>query len=731
MQAQQWFEASQWFCRYYGLNDHKESLLQGLPANASEQFNAALFTRALENKNCVVTQHRFSFRYLALAPLLILYKDSLWLIEHSDNERVVLRAIDSDHSVPLRIDDIIDFPIWAVSFDSMLDARAEEHFDAANKHWLRQAIDEVRPWYRDLLLGSFIVNLLALITPLFTMNVYDRVVPNAAFHTLWVLASGVFIVIVFDWLLRQSRTKMGDIAGKHIDKKVSAQLFAKVLGMQLEHRPQSSASFAKQVQEFDSVRDFFTSATLVSAIDLPFTLLFLALISYLGGWMVAIPLTLMILLLFAAYLIKDKLSEAVDESSKLATQRQTHLIENLNLLQQIKHHNAEAGSQRQWEQIIDAMSNWNVRSKYLSNSISHLLVSAQQLSSVLLIIAGVYQIFAGALSMGGLIAIVMLSGRASGSINQLAMLLLRYHQCKSAISSLENTMSLPQEKNQQAQVEGQFQGAIDIQSVSFAYPESEKKVLDNISLHIATGDKIALVGAAGSGKSTLLSLLARQYQSSNGQILYDAVDANLWPVMRLRASIGYMPQLPLLHFGTVISNVTMGLSSISKEDLTQAIDRSGMGYFVQQLSEGIDTPVGELGRNLSGGQRQSILLARTLINQPSLLVLDEPSSFMDQAMRQHVFAALAASKSTMVIATHDQTLLSLCDKAVVMDKGRIVSIKTLAKPQANVDPSAPLSKPSSSRRKTTVSVVDKAAVKDASVNKVQSSASPSSEDDAL
>ncbi|NRA43042.1 MAG: ATP-binding cassette domain-containing protein, partial [Pseudomonadales bacterium] len=436
--------------------------------------------------------------------------------------------------------------------------------------------------------------------------------------------------------------------------------------------PQSSASFSKQVQEFDSVREFFTSATIVSAVDLPFTLIFLALISYLGGWMVLIPIALMLFLLLSSWFIKGKLSEAIDESSKLATQRQAHLLENLNLLQQIKHHNAEAKSQRQWEAIINNMAEWQVRSKFLSNSMSHILMSVQQLSSVLLVIAGVYQIFAGNLSMGGLIAIVMISGRAANSINQLTMLILRYHQCKSAITSLESTMALPQEDNQKAQLSGEFEGRVQIQGLCFQYPDTEQKVLDGISLSIKAGEKVALVGAAGSGKSTLLALLARQYQVAQGQLQYDQIDAAMWPVARLRKRIGFMPQMPLLHFGSIIDNIVMGLNEVSKEQLSDAIYASGVVTFIQQLPKGLETQVGELGRNLSGGQRQAILLARTLINQPTMLVLDEPTSFMDQRMKQHVIKQLQQLKATIVIASHDPALLSICAVHYPLQQGKLL-----------------------------------------------------------
>ena len=330
IQSCSWLNALAWFCRRHGIDSHSDSLLIGLPLTQEQltpNFDEALFLRAAESTGFSVDKRSVSSSLLTLLPIVAYNTDKAWIITEKTVAGFSAINCSTQENTTLIEAELLELEAMIVSFEQATDERASEHYQPPKAHWLVSAIKEVKPWYRDLLVASFVINLLALVIPLFTMNVYDRVIPNAAFHTLWVLAGGAFIIIIFDWLLRHARTYIGDIAGKQIDLKVSALLFSKVLGMRLEKRPQSAASYAKQVQEFDSVREFFTSATLVSAIDLPFTVLFLGLMAWLGGAMVFIPITIMLALFTLAWLIKTPLNEAVDESSKLSTQRQAHLID--------------------------------------------------------------------------------------------------------------------------------------------------------------------------------------------------------------------------------------------------------------------------------------------------------------------------------------------------------------------------------------------------------------------
>ncbi|MCL1140931.1 type I secretion system permease/ATPase [Shewanella pneumatophori] len=569
---------------------------------------------------------------------------------------------------------------WHVKRKLVTDARSEEHHFSVKRHWLLSAFDEVKPFYGSFLLGSLAINILALVTPLFTMNVYDRVVPNQAIDTLWVLATGASLAIIFDWLLKQARTRLADVAGKQVDIKMSNTLFAKVLGMRLENRPASAGAFAKQLQEFDSIRDFITSATLVTAVDLPFTLLFLALIAWLGGYMVLVPLACMLLLLIISFVMQKKLMATIEQTSQLSTQRQAHLIETLNLLVETKQNNGEAKAQRIWDDTVSSLADWQNESRIASNTLSHSVMNSQQLVTIGLIITGVYQIHAGNLSMGGLIAIVMLSGRAGNAINQISMLLLKFKQTQSAMTAVSSILELPQEQyfaSQPSTAVG-FNGSVSLRDASFTYPDQPLPAFTAVNLEIKPGEKIGLLGPAGAGKSSLLSILASQYQLSSGQLFYNRLEARQWSVSDIREHVGWMSQQPTLVYGTVLDNLLFGLKGVDENLLANTIISSGIDKLMDRLGSGLDSQVGEFGRQLSGGQRQAIALARVLLRQPKLLLLDEPTSAMDERSENQIIACLSQVETSMVIASHNPRLLSLCDRILVVDKGRITMEQTPA-----------------------------------------------------
>ncbi|GAL16436.1 Toxin secretion ATP-binding protein [Vibrio astriarenae] len=362
----------------------------------------------------------------------------------------------------------------------------------SNSHWLISVLKEVRPWYRDLLVASFVINLLALVIPLFTMNVYDRVVPNQATDTLWVLVIAVVVVLIFEWVLKESRSSITDMAGQYIDNKLSAILFQRVLGMKLESKPNSVGSFTRQIQDFDSVRDFFTSATLVTLVDLPFTIFFLVLIGWLGGPMIWIPIGVMAFVLIVSLIMKNRIADTFEHSSQLSMQKQAQLFDNITNLSEIKQFNAQRNVQSRWEKTSVQLSQWQMRSRFFSNIVTHTVQSSQHIVTVGLIIVGVHLIIAGELTMGGLIATVMLSGRAAGSVNQISMLLLGYQQTKAAVASVSNVMELPQEaEDSQVLTNGEVKGNVALNQLTFNYPECEGIALKEINLTFKAGEKIA------------------------------------------------------------------------------------------------------------------------------------------------------------------------------------------------------------------------------------------------
>ncbi|PKF61251.1 type I secretion system permease/ATPase [Psychromonas sp. psych-6C06] len=659
---------------------HKTKLLSGLPLENGRIENH-LLPRVLANAGLLCDEINSKQFCADNLPILLLIDGQTAVITALEKQQATVHFFSADNEstqsiMPLASLQDNSKQAWRISVDNVVDSRAEEFQPSHQTHWFKQALKQVSPWYRDLFIASFLINLLAVVIPLFTMNVYDRVVPNAAFDSLWVLATGAFIAVLFDWILKQSRAHLTHMAGRQVDLSLSSQLFAKTLGMKLSQRPQSIGAFSKQIQEFDSVREFLTSATIVTLVDLPFTLLFLGLMAWLGGFMVYIPIAVMLLIIVVSLVVQPKIKNALEETGKLSTQRQAILIENLNTLVEIKQINGEGAAQRRWEQTVAALADWNINAKNISNVVSHLVTSSQQLVTIGLIITGVYQISAGNLSMGGLIAMVMLSGRSAGAINQVSGLLLRYQQARSSIQGLESVMVLEQENSDSQIVENQsFKGDIKLDGVNFSYPDQEMQVLIDINLHIKPGERVAIVGAAGAGKSSLLALLANQLSPISGALNYDNIDSKLWPASVIREHTGWVSQQPNLFFGSVLENICAGNTDIQQDKLSQVLQHSGVARLASRFSAGLESPVGESGRYLSGGQRQAVALARALLRDVNLLLLDEPSSAMDQQTENDVIEGLKQLPKEVgyIMVSHKPSMIALCSRIIVMDKGRIIS----------------------------------------------------------
>ncbi|HAS3584304.1 type I secretion system permease/ATPase [Vibrio cholerae] len=677
-----WLSVLKWLTHHFHLQAHPLQYLSGLPIEQGE-LDKDLFIRASEQANLQLSLVASSALGNASLPLVAIETQSNqpWIISARHDHQFTVLHYQTGQWHTSSMDEktlrhMIEPTVWQVSVDHAPEQGLWGEEPRATAHWLWAVVKEVRPWYRDLLIASFIINVLALVVPLFTMNVYDRVVPNQAFSTLWVLVVGVSIVLLFDWLLREARSSVTDAAGRYIDNKLSAILFAKVMGMKLENRPQSAGAFARQLQDFDSVREFFTSVTLVILIDLPFTLLFLLLIGWLGGAMMFIPLAIIALLLLLTAVMKGKIEQTHTETARLSTIRQAHLFDSLLALPEIKQNNAEGAAQSRWEQTTAQLSEWYNRSRHYSNVVTHTIQSSQQVVTICLIVLGVYQIAAGNLSMGGLIAIVMLSGRAAGAINQLSLLMLRVQQTKTAIQGLNSIMALPQERSEQQKLDAErFMGSVKLEAVDFTYPQAPMACLKGINLSIRAGERIGLIGLAGSGKSTLLALMAKQLAPTKGRIFFDQVDSQLWPTSLIRQSTGWMAQTPQWIQGTITDNIALGDTQVDKARLAQAIQWSGLMHYMSGLQQGLETQVGEAGRYLSGGQKQAVALARAFYCCPQLLILDEPTNALDKQAETQLFQSLQSMPRdiSMVISSHKHAFLTLCDRIVVLDKGSIVA----------------------------------------------------------
>ena len=545
------------------------------------------------------------------------------------------------------------------------------------RSWFKDTLKLSRWLYVDAIAASFVINLIALATPLFVMNVYDRVVPNQATATLWVLATGICGAFLFDLLLKGLRSLCLDLAGKKTDLIISATLFERIVGMAMKFRPARVGSYAQNIHEFQGMRDFLTSLTLTSLIDLPFTLIILLVIALLGGHLVWIPIIAFPLALGIGHFLQKPLTSTLERTMALGAERQSSLIETLAGLDAVKVNNAESERQYQWEHTIGTLSRLELRVKVLSGLAMNITLLIQQLAGVAMICFGVYMIMDGVLSMGGLVACYMLSGRALGPLAQLSGLLTRYQQAKVTMVSVDQMMELPQERNfdERPLSRQVLQGAMEFRNLEFTYPNQQNLALRNINLVIRPGEKVGIIGRSGSGKSTLARLVMGFYTPEDGQLLLDGLDLRQLDVADLRQQIGYVAHdLPLLA-GSLRDNLTLGARYISDSRMLEVAELTGVTELARQHPQGFDRPVGERGQLLSGGQRQAVLLARALLLDPPIMLLDEPTSAMDNSsedvLRQKLHTWVEGK--TLLLVTHRTSMLSLVDRLVVLDNGRIVA----------------------------------------------------------
>ncbi len=560
----------------------------------------------------------------------------------------------------------------------------EHEFDAQptatlprTKAWFQDTLKLSKSLYLDAVVASFLVNLVALSAPLFVMNVYDRVVPNQATATLWVLAIGISIAFVFDFVLKILRGICLDLAGKKTDLVVSSALFERLLGMKMKLRPQRVGSFAQNFQEFQSIRDFLSSLTLTAFIDLPFTLLILLVIGIIGGPLVFIPLLAYPLALLVNWLIQRPLMSRVRKTYQLSNERQAMLVETLTGLDAIKINNAQSERQYQWEHLTGQLSKLELRVKSLSYVAVNFTAWLQQFSGVALIVAGVYIIIGGNLSMGGLIACYLLHRRAMMPIGQLCSLITRYQRARMTKATIDRMMDLEQEvQDDEVPLKREtLSGAIELRDVTFIYPGNQYASLSNVSLTIQPGEKVGIIGRSGSGKSSLAKLLVGFYRPDSGNVLIDGIDARQIDVHDLRHNIGYAPQDIHLFSGTLRENLVYGASYVDDETMLRVATLTGVHEFARRHPSGYNMQVGERGMSLSGGQRQAVALARALLLDPPVLLMDEPTSSMDNTSEDLIKKALVPviANKTLLMVTHRASLLTLVDRLIIVDNGKIIA----------------------------------------------------------
>jgi ATP-binding cassette, subfamily C, bacterial LapB len=659
-------------------------LRAGMPQGKERPTLAAVLRAAAQAGLLAKTVHRPQLKEispLTLPCILLLKNDNscvLTRLTGQEAEVIFAEAGETAATLPLeQLQEQYAGYMVLVRPEGRLDRRASETRQIDTRAWFWGNILRFLPIYRHVLLATVIVNLLALAGPLFILNVYDRVVPNNAFDTLWALAAGVMIAYLFDFLLRNLRAYFADVAGKNADVLIASRLMQQLTGMRLDHRPDSVGTLANNLREFETLREFFSSTTLMVLVDLPFIFIFIALIGYLGGWLAFAPLLAVPLVILVGMAMQRSFQQVVGEAYREGAQKNAMLVEVINGLETIKTSMAEGQVQKRWEEVVGLNARSTGRVKALANFSMTFSQSAAQLVGLVIIVGGVYLIADGRLTLGGLIACNILVGRAMAPLGAVAAMLTRLQQSRTALKSLEQLMELPNEQplGQEFIRARDLAASLELDKVHFQYPNAQLPALQNVSLQIGAGERVGIIGRTGSGKSTLGRLCLGLYLPQEGSVRLGGIDLRQLHMADLRHRVGYVSQDLQLFYGSIRENITFGAPYADSQAILRAANLAGVTDFVRGHPAGFDWQVGERGANLSGGQRQAVAIARALLLDPEILIFDEPTSAMDNSaeaqFRQRLGSVLEGK--TLLLCTHRTSMLELVDRVVVMDGGKVVA----------------------------------------------------------
>lgn len=669
----------------YGHPYTRESLTAGLPTEDA-QLDAKNFVVAAERAGLsarLLKRELTTLSSATLPAMVLLNNKQVAIVLSIDNEKNSYKIMrpesgKSEEELPFEtLQEEYAGYLYLIKQKYNFEGRQEETLKLKVNHWFWGTIAKSWKIYKDVLLVSILVNIIILAAPLYTRNVYDRVVPNNAMDTLWTFTIGIFIAYTFDFILRMVRAYFLDMAGKKSDVMLSAQIFERVQAMELSERPKSVGTFSKQLTDFDSIRDLITSSSMTLLIDLPFTLLFLIVIYLLGGHLVFVPITAMILILLFSLYAHSSMKYTVEQTYRASGEKSGLLLETLSAPEAVKAYNMQSRNQKKWEDATGEISGWSIKTKMISTAMGSFSNYVQQLATVGSVVLGVYLIQEGELTMGGLIAVSMLLGRTIAPMRQVASLITRIHGAKASFESLDKVMetAIEMDKDKTYIQKDNFDGSFEFKNVDFAYPEAPILSLHDVSFKIEPGMRVGVLGRIGSGKSTIGKLLMRFYLPSEGSVYVDGKDINQINPYALRHHIGYVPQQVQLFFGTIKENIMMGASYVDDARVQLVAEMAGVTDFTDRHPQGLDMPVGEMGQNLSGGQRQLVALARALLLFPKILIMDEPSSSMDQTTEKVLRERLKVimKDRTVIIATHRSSLLELVDTLMVVEAGQMVA----------------------------------------------------------
>jgi len=614
------------------------------------------------------------------------------ILDMEDGHAVVLLDVKAEQGLvhdPRRTDDVwIDLLTLEATYkgtavivepDPTRDRENERPWaKAARAHWFWSEIWKVRRSFGYVVLAATIINLLAFAMPLFTMNVYDRIIPNRAAASLWVLALGVMLAMALEFTLRVARAQLVDQIGRDLDARLSQKLFEKVMNIPLLERSGSTGAFARRVSEYEIVRDFFASTTVVLAVDMIFMVLFLAMIMILAGPLVLVPIVGMSIMIAAGFTLQKAMSQVSKDAQADASLQHSVLVESIGGIETLKATRAEGVMLGRWRRYAQTSAATQERLRKLTTVAVNMASLAQQGITIGLIVGGFYMFNTGHISMGAIIALVMLAGRALAPVGQFAFLITRARQAMVTLDTLQTMMEAPDERAQAARsvVPTLGRGEIKLEHLSFRYPNASSDSLSDINLVIHPGEKIGVIGRVASGKSTLGRVLCGLYPPTDGSMLVDNLDSRQYHPHELRQEFRFVGQDAELFSGSVRDNLVLGGADADDQDLVDAVKRSGADMFLARDASGFDLSVGERGRRLSGGQRSFLVLARALVRPSKLLFLDEPTGAMDTQTERWFIEALhkgLGKDQTLVVSTHRHAMLSIVDRLLVIDQGRIIA----------------------------------------------------------
>jgi ATP-binding cassette subfamily C protein LapB len=679
--------ALQYLARRWGRPVSRDVLLAGLPLKDG-LLTVKLLPRALERIGLTQKPKRVALRDLAEfdMPALIISRKGVPLVIVGRIGRTSLAVYDPQTGTETEIQ--TNSAEWRFRHQVMVikpsSTREGETWEGADngamqqKHWLRTALAGHWKSLWVVMLAAAFINIFAIAMPLFSMNVYDRVLPNKAISTLWVLAIGLLMVFVFDFLLKIARGAIIDHAGRQIDFRLSSVLFDKVMNASVSSRPASTGAFVNRISQYEVLRDFFTSHTVVMFVDVLFMGVFVWVIAMLIGWVVVFPLAAAVIAIGGTLIIGSRSAAVVKAALQESSLRNAILVESLSATQTVKAARAEGQFQSKWEATILASSDTQSKIKWLQSVAGQLTAVVSQIASIGIMIGSTYSFSEGQTSMGAIVAAMMLSSRVIAPIAQISAAILRISSAVEAYEALDTIMRLPDERTVRKSfvTRAISAGNIDFRKVRFAYPGTDHYVLDQVSFSIKAGEKVGIIGRIGSGKTTLGRLLVNFYDAQEGEILIDGVSIRQYHPSELRRQVGLVLQDPELFNGTVKDNIILSDPEADDARLIDVARRAGVEDFVSRHPLGFDMPVGERGFLLSGGQRQAVALARTMLINPKILFLDEPSSSMDLATERQLIGHLSRSlapEHTVLIATHRFSLLNLVTRIIVVDNGRIAA----------------------------------------------------------